>query len=297
MKNICIYRYVVIILSIFLILMFFLLLMFLIQQITKNKNTELIENFTPNNKTCIIFKTHKWDEHIEKFAQKIRTETSKHNIDFYILMQKTDENLISKVTDKTLIKDIIVFTKSEINSMYTKGFYSMWLSNHWILMWFYKYHNYYDYYWSVEYDVRIVGDSSKIWSYTGTEDFIYPIVPFKNPDWIWRNHYTGDEIHEIDKWYGYVQLVRYSKKFLDYLHSHYSNGINGQDEMITYTLFKRGVNEIGLTGSGNLLNKLIRDSWHVYNTESDKNKERMAQEEKIYQTDPSHLVIFHPVKF
>src|SRR5204863_4500479 len=109
----------------------------------------------------------------------------------------------------------------------------------------------YQYYWSIEYDVRISGDSSKIWNYSGSEDFIYPIEPFQDPNWGWKEYYIGGPLVDSTKWYGYLQLARYSKKFLEYLDKYYTSGENGQDEMVTFSLFKRGIIEINLTGNKN----------------------------------------------
>lgn len=212
-------------------------------------------------------------------------------------MHSNDYSLINNIKDYSLRKYVLMFSESDIKNVYKKGFYSMWLSNHWILMWFYrKFRNKYEYYWSIEYDVRISGNSKKIWTYNGTEDFIYPIEPFKNPNWIWKNHYIGGKLNDDTKYYGYLQLARYSNKFLDYLDKCYQSGENGQDEMITFSLFKRGQKEIGLTGSKDLLAKLIKNSWSVDNSESDKNKKSLEESETEYKTNKNHLRIFHPVK-
>ncbi len=48
------------------------------------------------------------------------------------------------------------------------------MSNHWILMWFFKKFQNYNYYWSMEYDVRISGNSCILWNYDGEEDFLFP---------------------------------------------------------------------------------------------------------------------------
>lgn len=252
-----------------------------------------MENFTSlNNKTVVIFKTHVWNNNIEIFVKKLYADTSSHYIDFYILIHSNDGSLLNKIP--TEFNNLIIpFSEYDIRSTYTSGFYGMWLSNHWILMWFFnKVNRRYDYYWSIEYDVRISGDTSLIWSWNGDQDFIYPIKPFQDPTWTWKNHYVGGILNDDTKWYGYLQLARYSKRFLEWLDYFYSNGENGQDEMITFSLFKRGENYINLTGNHNLLNNLIRDSWTVFNQDSDKHKKILCQSEKN-----NEIVIAHPVKY
>lgn len=251
----------------------------------QNKNAiERYQNM--NNKIVVLLKTHTWNDHLEKFAMKIHNETSIEGIDFYILMHNENNNLINMIKNKELLKHILTFTESDIRSMYSNGFYGMWLSNHWILMWFYnKFRNKYQYFWSIEYDVRISGNTSKIWTYSGGEDFIFPIQPFKDPNWAYRNHYVGPMSHD-EKYYGYLQLARYSNRFLNYLDRHFREGENGQDELIIFSLFMRGK----FTGSKDFLNKYIDNSWSVFNTDSDKHKYLLEKHET------ESLRIYHPIK-
>lgn len=243
-------------------------------------------------RSVLILKTHIWNDSLEKFAIKLNKET-KNLVDFFILMHSNDYNLQNKIKDPLLKQHIMIFSEDDIKNVYDKGFYSMWLSNHWILMWFYKklktqYGDFpYDYVWSTEYDVRISGDSSKIWSYPGNEDFLYPIDPFKDPNWSFKNHYVGGKLKDNDKYYGYLQLARYSRRFLEYLNDCYEAGENGQDELITFSLFKRGK----FKGSKKLLNGLIKNSWSVDNTHSKKHTTMYNSSENDHQ-----LRIFHPIK-
>jgi Ca2+/Na+ antiporter len=282
------------------LLLFLIIIFFIYKKTARNEininNKKTYEHL--NNTTVVLMKTHTWNYQLEKFAIKIKNETIHNRIDFYILMHSDDSSLPDEIKDQTLKKYVLVFKESDIKKLYKQGFYSMWLCNHWILMWFYKqFKNKYQFYWSIEYDVRISGNSSTIWNYDGIEDFIYPIEPFKNPEWAWKNYYMGGPLTDNTKWYGYLQLARYSTKFLEYLDRHYQAGENGQDELITFSLFKRGRDEIGLTGSKKLLSNLIQNSWNVDNSDSDKHKIILEESETKYQTDNSQLLILHPVKY
>lgn len=260
----------------------------------KSREKQTHENYENlGNRKVVILKTHTWNVDLENFAKKIHLETNPYGIDFYILIHDEKNDVANKISDAALRERVIKFREAAIKNMYERGFFSMWLSNHWILLWFYrKYRDQYDYFWTIEYDVRISGDSSRIWTYSGAEDFIYPIPEFHDPNWAWRNHYTGKKFNDHTKWYGYLQLTRYSRRFLEYLDKNFRVGENGQDELIIFSLYKEG----GFTGSHKFLNSLINNSWSVLNTDSDRHRELLIQSEKKYQTDPDHLQIFHPVK-
>ena len=268
------------------------------QQLNNDAPPSNLDESKWNNSIVVLFKTHVWNDQIESFVKKIKNETIPHHIDFYVLMHSNDYTLLKKINDIDIKKSVLIFSEKDIKKIYSKGFYDMWLSNHWILMWFFKqFKSKYQYYWSIEYDVRISGDSTRIWKYVGTEDFICPYEPFQNPDWTWKHHYVGGKLDDQTKWYGYLQLARYSKKFLEYLDKHYLNGENGQDELITFSLLKRGESEIGLIGSNKLLYEFIHDSWTVDNADSEKHKKMFADSETKPKINTDHLIIFHPVKY
>lgn len=257
-----------------------------------NGNKNNLERFEMvKNATVVLFKTHTWNHEINKFVMKLYNETKNIGIDFYVLLHDDTLSIMPNIGDPIIRERLIVYDEKQIKSTYLSGFYSMWLSNHWILMWFFKKYPQYDYYWSIEYDVRIIGDSSRIWLYDGNDDFIFPNGPFQNLEWTWKEYYQGDRLSDLNKWYGYLQLARYSHKFLKYLDGHYTNQENGQDEMITFSLFKRGINEIKLTGSDKFLSSFIKDSWSVDNNDSEKHK---AIIKSVGKTDD--VIILHPVK-
>jgi hypothetical protein len=255
-------------------------------------------NNNNNNEIVVLFKTHTWNKEIEKFVIKLKNETQPNQIDFVILMHSNDYTLPNKITDSELKKHVLTFDEDAIKKIYPNGFFGMWLSNHWILMWFYQqFKNKYQFYWSIEYDVRISGNSTKIWTHNGSEDFIYPYTPFQNLNWTWKDYCVSNRLTDDNKWYGYLQLARYSKKFLEYLDKNYAAGENGQDELITFSLFKRGETEIGLSGDNSLLYSLIKNSWSVDNADSDKHKKILTDSEEHSETEKDHLIILHPVKY
>ena len=242
------------------------------------------------NKIVVLLKTHIWSDDIEKFAIKILDETSSCDIDFYILMHTENDVIYNQIKNENIKNITLKYTEKEIKNTYSVGFYSMWLSNHWILMWFYKkFTTKYDYFWSMEYDVRINGDSAKIWNYHSSIDFLYTNGNHRCANNKYRNNYIGGKLSELQKFYGYLQLTRYSKKALEYLDKCYSEGENGQDELITFSLMNRS----GLTISKKFLHSLIKGTWTWQNSYSPHNKKIYEQMGKIHK---DHLCIFHPIK-
>lgn len=297
---------IIIILAVVIILIILILVCYFIYKSIKYRvGKNKIENANISNKNkyvnnnhdrVVIFKTHTWNSNIEQFVKKILTETAPSNIDFIIAIHSNDYSLLDKIADVNLKEYIIVFTEKDIKQTYSQGFHSMWASNHWILMWLYhQFGDKYQYYWSVEYDVRIVGDGSAIWNYSGSEDFVYTVKPFTYPNW--KCYYIGGRLTENTRWFGYLQLARYSNKFLAYLDSYYKLGENGQDELITYSIFKRGCAEIGLTGTETLLAPLIKNSWSVSVADSSKHKKILEETQAKIDGGESHLLILHPVKY
>ena len=242
------------------------------------------------NKIVVLLKTHVWNDDLEKFATKIYNEATLSNVDFFILMH--DETNSLTVQNDILKKVIIKFTEADIKNIYQVGFYSMWLSNHWILMYFYqKYKDIYQYFWSIEYDVRISGDSSQIWKHNSNCDFLYVRGNYLNQNNYYRNHYVGDKLASHQKYYGFLQLARYSNVALAYLNDCYVGGENGQDELITFSLLNRGK----FTGSKTYLQSLIKGTWTWESKYVDYNKKIYNKHE--LNPDPNGSVyIFHPVK-
>lgn len=238
----------------------------------------------------VLMKTYIWSIDLEKFSHKIFTECSSVGIDFYIIMHDDHGNLIEDVKSDIIKKLILVVTKIQIKNLYSSGFLSMHLSNHWLLMWFYsKFFNKYDYFWTIEYDVRINGDSSIIWNNQEKHDFIYVRGNYLNNDHKHNNTYFGKKLSSHEKYHGFLQISRYSKKFLDYLHQCFLDGENGQDEMIIFSLCHRG----RFTLTNKPLKSLIGGKWtwkgefSLYN----------SQLYEYYESNfPNKLIIFHPIK-
>lgn len=239
----------------------------------------------------VLFKTHIWNDDIEIFAKKIKSEANSVTIDFFVLMHTETDAYFNLIKSDDIKKITLTFNEFTIKNIYNGiGFHSMWISNHWILMWFFKQHkNKYVYYWTIEYDVRIVGNSTKIWTINYDFDFIHPHDYSHNPSFYWINSYVGNKLQLKEKYNGLLQLARYSKKFLDYLDSCYESGENAQDELITFSLAVRGK----FTISNLPLKSLIRGKWTWQNHYSVINKKIYN---KLCSQNSDKVYILHPVK-
>lgn len=251
--------------------------------------------------TVVLMKTHVWSTELEVFATKIyneiykesnsNTESNKESTSFFILMHTEDNIIYEEVKNENLKKCILKFKESDIKSLYETGYFSMWLSNHWILMWFFKnFGQTYEWFWSFEYDVRICGDSSKIWNYNCNYDFLYTRGNYRNPTNKYLSYYVGTKLTNLEKYHGFLQMARYSKNCLKYLNECFENGENGQDELIVYSLLNRK----GMSGSKKFLQSLIRGNWTWQTQFSNVNKRLY---EKLENNPNNNTVaIFHPVK-
>ena len=267
-----------IIVSIILICIILLLIYILL---SKHKSTK------KRDRQVVIFKTHTWNNDIENFVLKILDSTTKNNIDFFVIYN-SDEKI--KINNNRITK-ILLFTKpNKIEKLYDTGFVSMWASNHWLLMWFYKNYPDYDFYWSIEYDVRIIGNMDKLWKINKKYDFVYPVKPFTNESDSWLDTYVGDIFTLKDFRFGYLQLARYSNRFLYLLDLYFINGEHAQDELITYTIFNNAKKKYDFRGTHIYLAKHIKNSWSVDGNYSEKNHEI------IKNHNGKRLLLLHPVK-
>lgn len=242
------------------------------------------------SKTVVLFKTHRWSEDIENFVQKIYDETNE-KVDFFVLMHSDNGQLQNQIQCEKIKNITLSFTEDEIKSIYQLGFYSMWISNHWILMWFYQKYGYrYDYFWSLEYDVRISGNSSRIWTLSSSHDFLYTMGNYRNANNRFMSYYVGGKLNDLEKIFGFLQIARYSNRALKYLDECYTNGENGQDELITFSLLSRGK----FTGSRKFLQSLIRGKWTWEDKYADYNRRLYQEAER--NTNDNHLYIYHPIK-
>jgi hypothetical protein len=234
-------------------------------------------------------KTHVWCQELDEYAVKVKAECGT-TCDFFILFHQEEGRDKNGIISPELQENVLTFSENEIKAIYQEGYYGIWLSNHWILMWFYQKYPDYKYYWSVEYDVRISGRTDRIWNMESDVDFLYVIGghPDSDPKRLYRECYTGDLMGKIPKIFGMLQLARYSSAAIQYLDDKYKSNENGQDELVTHTLMKHS----GLTTSRYLLQPLIGGIWTWDARYSNHNRRLYYMCDRV--TDRNW--IFHPIK-
>ena len=218
----------------------------------------------------VLIKTHVWNDDLEEYLYRVDAECRKVGVSMIILMHGAERPLPFKA---------MFFDEGIIKAMYPSGFIDMQLSNHWSLIWAYRQLPEEDWFWSVEYDVRI-RRSDLLWTIPDTEDFLYvqggrpaPPSPYMTTlQNIEAPHYTG-----------YLQLARYSRRLLQYLDDCYAAGQNGQDELATYSLvFQSQFTSLPA------MNQYTGGVWTWQAEYSLHNRKKYAQSRK--------LAIFHPCK-
>lgn len=243
------------------------------------------ESANPPFRSAILFKTHKFDKAIRARLEKVKSESV--GLADVVLVVHGDVEVDSDL-QCFRIRD------QELSRVYDQGFENPWLSNHWLLMAWWRQRGRaagYQYVWSIEYDVGMVGDSSVLWSAANMPqaDLIASYGPFQDPNWPYKDHYTGGKLKNEEKWYGYVQLSRYSAPFLEYMDKTFESGENGQDEMMIFSLAKRGnfsVNTDPIT--------CRHGFWSARGGDAALAREAMVEKQLL--PSQSKLTLFHPIK-
>lgn len=249
------------------------------------------------SKTVICYKTHILNKVIIDFIKKIYKECDESNkqmlnnfkgefdIDFFLLIP---DYLEKEIPDK--LKPItIIYKEDEIKNMYT-NFYSMWLSNHFIELYFYKnFGEKYDYFWFIDYDVRILGDTSYFWRNELNHDLLIPKnITLVDTSWKFQN-YIHESFQNNEKYFCFKQFYRISKIFLKKLDELFKEGINGHCELIIGSVCKK----YNFSYDYNFLNLRIQGIWT-------QNPDFSGYNIEAYNKLALSLIIkpfiFHPIK-
>lgn len=222
---------------------------------------------------AIVLKTHVWNSDIEEFCLKLRNQNGDS---FHILVHGT--------LDIPNVFQSHSYENEQLMNVYPNGYIDEYYSNHWLNMAFYHDNPNYDYYWFLEYDVRISGDSNKLFTMRSDADFLFTKGMYHYPT---GEHFTkAFGIEEKDRYQGFLQMARYSNKALSYLDSKFNEGINGQDELAIYSLIRLS----NLTYRADLA-QLVQGAWTWDKHFSAYNKASFVRNEEL-----NVLAIYHPIK-
>jgi hypothetical protein len=235
-------------------------------QLNQNQPTK-----TPTS--IVLLVSHVWSTEIYKWYTTIKTSLS---AGCEIIVLACD-----KVFDVPQDVQILRPSIKEIEALYDyKMHKSLWASNHWILMWFWRYLGRslnLDYVWSIEYDVRSQGDLKELW----TIDFcdFLSTSPIKEDD---SGYWASSIKWTLKKYICHKQIFRMSPKFLDYLDEQFKEGRNGQDEMSLATHAILG------NFSTSSLKKYLHSSWSTCS--------QMSEAQLKAESNTEKLILFHPIK-
>lgn len=248
----------------------------------------------------ILLKTYLWSSELEEYALKLLTEITDCNSDFFILLHDEKREVRQKIMSNELQIRTLSFTSDDIKKIYETDYFDIYFRSHLIHFWFFKNHSHYDYYWILEYDTRIAGNSRIFWNYLGQENFISPTGVFDYPkDSNFYTHYENNKKnikrlteHSENLFWTYIQFIRCSNNFLEYMDNKLTEGENGQDECITGTMV--------ISGNFNytILDKYIKGTWHGSSPQDliEYNRNEWLKYKELYKDSEKEVAIFHPVK-
>ena len=176
-------------------------------------------------------------------------------------------------------------------------------SNHFILMWFYKNHPGYSYYWNIEYDVEYTGDWSKLFGRFAEShaDFLSThIRPFdQEPGWYWWSAmFTGDIYIPIRKRIAsFNPIYRLSARAVDFLDEKLSIGWAGHHEVFIPSVLNRyGYKLEDFGGNGMFVKKGNINKFYNESIPSPLGTMRHAPRFGIESIDRRRKLLYHPVK-
>lgn len=248
----------------------------------------------------ILLKTYLWSPEIEEYALKLLIETNDCGSDFFILLHDEKGEVGKQISSHELQLRTLPFTSNEIKKIYETDYIDLYFRSHLIHFWFFKRYPRYEYYWILEYDTRIAGNSRIFWNYSGQENFISPTGVFDYPKGsMFYVHYENNKKdikrladHSENLFWTYVQFIRCSNSLLEYMDKKIIEGENGQDECITGTMVMMG----GFNYAN--LDKYIKGKWYGSSTQDiiDYNKHEWLKYKELYIESETDVAIFHPVK-
>lgn len=200
------------------------------------------------------------------------------------------------------------------------GFRSPWLSNH-ILLWAWH-HKYgaprnYTRVWSLESDVRGVGNLTALWAHAPRAAYVSTsrVVPLREGHWA-HKEFTGDAYADpAERFYALKQVWAASADFIRFADGLFTAGVNGQDETILASMamdFVGGnrarlgdLREFAAHGwtwdpkASRRMARAWRDAAHLHDkwtAQLERDPGNAAAAGKLAHLLPNGLKLFHPVK-
>ncbi len=233
--------------------------------------------------TAILFRTHILNYAICNNIKKIYNECNNFNINqnnhYLIFHLLIPDNITYPIPDEFKEFTKIYNEEKDIKSLYKNikddEFKNIYYSNHFITLWFFKYFGKtYENFWSIDYDVKILGSSLNIFSNNTNFDLLIPKNIIEKNGFFITN----------------TQICRLSKFLLKKIHKNIKKGNNFSYEII-YALICKKYN---FSYDYTFLNSFIQGVW-TNNTEY--NKHNIESYNRITKNKNNvKTYIFHPIK-
>lgn len=220
--------------------------------------------------SCILFLTHVWNEGIEQEFLKIKSEKPEF-VDIYILYDTTKGEPNKEEFDFDALK----FTAYNLDSeKYTKknsqhpG--TIWPTNIELpLLWFYKNNQQYEFFWTIEYDVRYTGNWGHIieeFSECKADLLATTIYRYSfRPGWKhWESLVGPKHIPMERRLRALFPLYRISKTALEIIDAAYKVGWGGHYEVTIPTIIESSGLEIeDIGGDGPFVKRVNRNRFYT----------------------------------
>jgi hypothetical protein len=200
-------------------------------------------------KICVLFKTHFWNEEVEKNFTLLKISCDKKNIDLYLSYDITNNACDVKYDKLHLFSSDLVSRMNFVDCRHIDRnpdiITLFWFHTHYTVLDFYEKNNNYDLYWSIEYDVSYESwdDFFDVLTSTDLEyDFTAPSLKTKSflseeylvQDW-WSWWGFHNQNYQIEMG-SYFPLVGFSNLACKILTEEHQKGACGFCEVVVPTI-------------------------------------------------------------
>ena len=196
--------------------------------------------------TALVIPTHQWSPSIEQGMRPFIDSALAEGMAVHVVF--TPSLSTAKFTRGAHLDPRVCVnrtTPEAIRSLYPgrRGFYGMWKSSHFTLLWFWMIigaRRRYAHVWFIEADVRSAGNVARLWSAVSDDvDYVtsWPITILP-PGHGASRKFVGPVrlLPRTRRFFALKQVIRMSARLLARLNTDFARGSNGQDESVLATL-------------------------------------------------------------
>lgn len=208
----------------------------------------------PARRTALLIATHKWTRSVAEGMLPFMASAHRCGLDVHVLLAAPPsaafEPLPPRPRDLPPYATWTAVAAADVRALYASGFVDHSRSNHWNLMWWWRAvgrPGEYDAVWSLEYDVRAVGNVDALWGAPSpTADFVSTVAA-RPLEPVFTHFFTREmeaELHGATRVCAWKQVFRASERVLDAWDAAFARGANGCDEAVLTSLAYSGGYEL-----------------------------------------------------